>query len=158
MSAPELPDVPAGDIMTPAQPALDAMMEGVTAGPWVAEHDDDTGMPRVYTYTGGGPVSLIACVGNVFLRDNAPVENEANARFIAAARELVPALAAEVRAQRETIAGLDARVEALTGALHAAPNPSKFGAGIAEYQRLAEALQDWRQDHVCPALSKGDTP
>jgi hypothetical protein len=43
-------------------------------------------------------------------------EAAANARFIAAARELVPALAAEVRAQRETIAGLTARVEALMGA------------------------------------------
>jgi hypothetical protein len=171
--------------MTPAQPALDAMMEGVTAGPWSASPVD----PRRICDHRGLSVARAHLLGNYGTIEEAA----ANAAFIAAARELVPALAAKVRAQRETIAGLtaerdearrdsalkhdwrianqrteiarlhgviaglEARVEALTGALHAAPNPSKFGAGIAEYQRLAEALQDWRQDHVRAAIS-GDTP
>jgi hypothetical protein len=108
--------------MTPAQPALDAMMEGVTPGPWL------------------DPITLEWLVEPKRL-----LSNTEDARFIAAARELVPALAAEVSAQRETIknlrqmernvqavrefehqraekalaaiAGLKTRVEALTGAL-----------------------------------------
>jgi hypothetical protein len=65
--------------MTPAQPALDAMMEG-----------DD--------------LAERATGRAAFLRDRGEVKTP----------DLLAALAAEVRAQRETIAGLEARVEALT--------------------------------------------
>lgn len=105
--------------MSPAD--LDAMMEGVTAllenvtpGPWRLGSWGD----NVFG-TGPNDEWLLICR---IKRDDAPVNESrdgADARFIAASRELVPALAAEVRAQRETIAGLEARVEALTRAAQA---------------------------------------
>jgi hypothetical protein len=93
--------------MTPAQTALDAMMEGVTAGPWCVYSEPEVGLPA----------SLFA--GKIMDGTFHPLEplTASDMAFIAAARELVPALAAEVRAQRETIAGLEARVGAMTGAL-----------------------------------------
>jgi hypothetical protein len=108
--------------MTPAQPALDEMMEGVTAGPWSASPVD----PRRICDHRGLSVARAHLLGNYGTIEEAA----ANAAFIAAARELVPALAAEVRAQRETIAGLTARVEALTA--HIAANCRICnGTGIA---------------------------
>jgi hypothetical protein len=72
--------------VTPAQTALDAIMEGVTAA-----------------------VERLA---------NTPMQMSVVEWQAVSSQLLAPlALAAEVRAQRETIAGLTARVEALTGAL-----------------------------------------
>jgi hypothetical protein len=156
--------------MTPAQPALDAMMEGVRE---LRDFLNGDGQMRGksfgdrnavgHAFWWRGQLYRLDQVMDAVLTLAAEVRTlQACNRGLVRLNEATEARAikaeTEVRAQRETIAGLDARVEALTGALHAAPNPSKFGAGIAEYQRLAEALQDWRQDHVCPALSKGDTP
>jgi hypothetical protein len=88
--------------MTPAQPALDAMME-------LTNQFDLIGRLRArdkskHGYYGHPPYNR---------------DGEEAARVLEAARELVPVLAAEVRAQRETIAGLTARVEAMTRALTA---------------------------------------
>jgi hypothetical protein len=75
--------------MTPAQPALDAMMEGVTRYFLSDPYDAATMQPELPPFSLG--------------------------EWVAATD--YNALAAEVRAQRETIAGLTARVEALTVAL-----------------------------------------
>jgi hypothetical protein len=122
--------------MTPAQPALDAMMEGVTAllenvtpGPWSyrPREYDDWGVVRAPEANGRHP--MICQARNPERLDDEVLSEHRisgidpwgpNARFIAAARELVPALVAEVRAQGETIAGLEKRVEALTGLLRLA--------------------------------------
>jgi hypothetical protein len=99
--------------MTPAQPALDAMMEGVTAllenvtpGPWSWNGDPVQGA-SLFGLAGQAVISYAGYEGMWFSVYDVEAD-AANARFIAAARELVPALAAEVRAQRETIAGLTA--------------------------------------------------
>lgn len=88
--------------------AVDAMMEGVTAGPWVRNTQNS-----VCSQIDGEHHAI--CTDQFCYAP--PTEKEANARFIAAARELVPALAAEVRVQQATIAALEKRVELLTGAL-----------------------------------------
>jgi hypothetical protein len=150
--------------MTPAQPALDEMMEGVTAGPWSASPVD----PRRICDHRGLSVARAHLLGNYGTIEEAA----ANAAFIAAARELVPALAAEVRAQRETIAGLEARVEALTGALTAVadgdvPRPVKEPwSGLdtpSKHDICPHDLPMWQdcpgciEDFARLALS-GDTP
>lgn len=48
----------------------------------------------------------------------------------------------------------DETLDAVERALLAAPIPSKFGNGLGEYNRLAEAVDDWRTDHVRPALAR----
>jgi hypothetical protein len=90
--------------MTPAQPALDAMMEGVTA-------------LQKAVRDGWEHAGTLPAKSAVKVRPEDWHRIRYCADDLAAARDLVPALAAEVRAQRETIAGLTARVEALTGAL-----------------------------------------
>jgi hypothetical protein len=75
--------------MTPAQPALDAMMEGVTRYFLSDPYDAATMQPELPPFSLG--------------------------EWVAATD--YDALAAEVSEQRETIAGLDARVEALTECL-----------------------------------------
>jgi hypothetical protein len=150
--------------MTPAQPALDAMMEGVTAllenvtpGPWAWDGDPVKGA-NLFGLAGQAVISYAGYEGMWFSVYDAETD-AANARFIAAARELVPALAAEVRAlqhdndalreaanaeaqenetQRETIAGLTARVEALT----------------AEKDQLEQDLSDMR-DNAESAYRRG---
>jgi hypothetical protein len=92
--------------MTPAQPALDAMMEGVTVQFRQAPRPHRSGeavLDVVYADPG---------THGFYYRDRKPDSVAAFVRM-----DHVAALAAEVRAQRETIAGLTARVEALTGAL-----------------------------------------
>jgi hypothetical protein len=75
--------------MTPAQPALDAMMEGVTRYFLSDPYDAATMQPELPPFSLG--------------------------EWVAATD--YNALAAEVRAQRETIAGLTARLEAMTKVL-----------------------------------------
>jgi hypothetical protein len=181
--------------MTPAQPALDAMMEGVTAllenvtpGPWSWNGDPVQGA-SLFGLAGQAVISYAGYEGMWFSVYDVEAD-AANARFIAAARELVPALAAEVRAQRETIAGLTAvrdmlgewwakekaraeaaeatiagltaRVEALTGALQEA----LYGLSWAKAQiASADAAQkmpprehppiDRARASVSAALTKG---
>jgi hypothetical protein len=90
--------------MTPAQPALDAMMEGVTA-------------LQKAVRDGWEHAGTLPAKSAVKVRPEDWHRIRYCADDLAAARELVPALAAEARAQRETIAGLTARVEKLTEAL-----------------------------------------
>lgn len=102
--------------------AIAALLDGVTPGPWRVEHettliwghcdqDDDT-------YRGMGyPVSecRITPVSS-WARGPDADAGEANARFIAAARELVPALAAEIAhltAERDRLVMALAETEAL---------------------------------------------
>lgn len=80
--------------------AIAKLLEGVTPGSWYASDGDGGVADTVFsTHT---PFCLIA-----------EAECEANARFIAAARELVPALAARV-------ADLETQVADLSGAIDAA--------------------------------------
>ncbi len=39
-------------------------------------------------------------------------------------------------------------------ALMSAPIPSKFGAGLGEYVRLAEEIHRWKGDLLLPALAR----
>jgi hypothetical protein len=91
--------VPDRNPMTPAQPALDAMMEGVTATSEEGKATD--GAWNVYKGWRWHfmDADAVAAYGPWYRAED------------------YDALAAEVRAQRETIAGLTARVEALTRAL-----------------------------------------
>jgi hypothetical protein len=105
--------------MTPAQPALDAMMEGVTAQFRQAPRPHRSGevvLDVVFADPG---------THGFYYRDRKPDSVAAFVRM-----DHVAALAAEVRAQRETIAGLEARVEALRSVLkHIAKTwPDDFAA------------------------------
>ena len=66
--------------------AVTALLEGVTPGHWVTDEESEG--------HGWGVSWRIVQSGN-WLNDIAEMVNEQDARFIAAARELVPALAAE---------------------------------------------------------------
>lgn len=126
--------------MSPAD--LDAMMEGVTAllenvtpGPWRLGSWGD----NVFG-TGPNDEWLLICR---IKRDDAPVNESrdgADARFIAASRELVPALAAEVRAQREAKDGAYLERNKLVALL-----ASLYPSGIKR-----TAIEGWSADwHGC---------
>jgi len=70
--------------------AVAALLEGVTPGPWLAEKYKDS--------IGGESIRVVSADGDLVC-DNEPyyphAVTEPNARVIAAARDLVPALAAE---------------------------------------------------------------
>jgi hypothetical protein len=87
----------------PAQPALDAMMEGVRE---LRDFLNGDGQMRGKSFGDRNAVGhAFWWRGQLYRLDQV--------------MGLVPALAAEVREQRETIAGLTARVEAMTRALTA---------------------------------------
>lgn len=121
---------------TPA--AIAALLDGVTPGPWESSADNGpppfNERPRVYSNPTKSNLgaTLIAEVGNLTLDQD---EWEANARFIAAARDLVPALASErdkLRAWADKNgADVDAAVAERTEEL------------TAERDRLADELKAW---------------
>ena len=105
------------DLIDRARKAL----EGTTEGPWSVEYEDGD----VYVYSDGSPGFLVARA--------VPIpsgEHDANARFIAAARSLVPDLIARVEELEDAISGRTfsvdegrewkARAEAAEKALHTA--------------------------------------
>lgn len=110
--------------MTPAD--LDAMMEGVTAGPWWTDGRYDgtqMGVAIIAARTDAGPLpgnptrGLVAWSSAILNTEARTCE--ANARFIAAARELVPALAADLAAARAALAKAQGEVKRLRGAINA---------------------------------------
>lgn len=73
------------DMIDTSTKAVKALMDGVTEGPWVFGHDpEDASNPKISIHLPGGEY-YIAQVDEGH-------EQEANARFITAARDLVPAL------------------------------------------------------------------
>jgi hypothetical protein len=105
--------VPDRNPMTPAQPALDAMMEGVWAVCAIAEKGNQIG----YRMVQANARTKEEAVGAGLARFQKEYPGHSFSSVEAMPIAMPSALAAEVRAQRETIAGLEARVEALTGAL-----------------------------------------
>jgi hypothetical protein len=124
--------------MTPAQPALDAMMEGPLPCPFCGEKprvmaNDDTFVIECETVNcPASPISSGDLVIDAY-----------KATFAWNRRS--DALAADVRAQRETIAVLTARVEALTGVLKGSARAADF------YERVISSSEDEQiavgQDH-----------
>jgi hypothetical protein len=130
--------------MTPAQPALDAMMEGVRE---LRDFLNGDGQMRGKSFGDRNAVGhAFWWRGQLYRLDQV--------------MEAVPPLAAEVRAQRETIAGLEARVEALTGALlqiadrHIPDQPAAYGGDEAEWA----ARQHTELRRIARLAISGDTP
>lgn len=99
-----------------------AAMDGVTPGPWSdkgTKHEDwsvDTGGDNSYCFVGpkGKRPVCIPIVDSSFGKDGIL---DANTRFIAAARQLVPDLMAALQAQAQQIAGLTAERDRFEAAL-----------------------------------------
>ena len=72
--------------------AVAKMLEGVTPGPWV--HDPEEAR-QFHIYSDDATGSIVATATGFQYAPRKPAEKLANARFIAWAREAVPALAAE---------------------------------------------------------------
>ena len=114
------------------------MLEGVTPGPW--EHDPIEGY-QFNIYSDDATGSILATTTGFQYAPRKPAEKLANARFIAYAREAVPALAArlaEVEAERDTTRGalMNAGI-----ALHTAKREAKDAeAANAKLREAAEAL------------------
>lgn len=85
--------------------AVERLLDGVTPGPWAAGRGDMQtyidGVPSKWIYAGEQYVAVAS--GKI---NGSWGEVMANARFIAAARDLVPALAAEAAALRDEVARL----------------------------------------------------
>ena len=108
--------------------AIAALMDGVTEGPWDLRTLENFGW-NVVSYKGGNKFDIVRV---------AKSSDEANARFIAAARDLVPALAAEnekLRAVIKFLQDLDAISVAAVLEL-----TDERDALTAEVARLKEAL------------------
>lgn len=117
--------------------AVTAFLEGVTPGPWVTVEESEG--------HGWGVSWRIVQSGN-WLNDIAEMVNEQDARFIAAARELVPALLAErdriaaqvVQLQRE----LDAAIAALDRVRAEGMREANTAHAKAEMAELCEWLAE----------------
>lgn len=90
--------------------AVDRLLDGVTPGPWYSEKEDPNDGPEDVVTAGDYYVASLH-----YLRGMD--EPAANASFIAAARELVPALAAERDAQTARADAAEAEVSRLKKAL-----------------------------------------
>jgi hypothetical protein len=99
--------------MTPAQPALDAMMEGVWAVCALAEKGNKIG----YRIVQASARTKEEAAGAGLARFQKEYPGHSFSSVEAMPIAMPSALAAEVRAQRETIAGLTARLEAMTKVL-----------------------------------------
>lgn len=86
--------------------AVERLLDGVTPGPWYSEKEDPNDGPEDVVTAGDYYVASLH-----YLRGMD--EPAANARFIAAARELVPALATERNAQAARADAAEAREKAL---------------------------------------------
>lgn len=90
--------------------AIAALMDGVTPGPWCA------GAHRWPTQVGCCPLVGQPFSAHHHLRNVAAANTEADIRFIAASRELVPALSAErdaLRAEVERLRAIMSRAHAV---------------------------------------------
>lgn len=107
------------DIDTSAA-ATAALLDGVTEGPWTIPEKYISEVERA----DGKTISSCwyeSCIGTTInlhdVADCSLEESAANARFIAAARQLVPALAAENAALTDRAEQAEARIAELEGAL-----------------------------------------
>jgi len=114
--------------------AVTALMDGVTEGPWYLSSGHMQSNGQLYWQV---ETAYDAVVNNQFCW--AQGDHGANARFIAAARQLVPALVAERDAADQRAAALLARVAALEADCAAARNAAAENYARAE---KAEAERD----------------
>jgi len=123
--------------------AVAALLDGVTPGPWEFDNNEGYGADNIWSprQEDKARVDLVAqAIGDC-------AESEANARFIAAARDLVPALAAERDALRARVAELEVEREAH----HANPADFRYWEGRYRDEKarvaiLAELIEAMLED------------
>ena len=88
--------------------AIAALLDGVTEGPWAADVSDPSDVVVWAETPAKSTDEFVANIGRRVQRVSIAFDiDAANARFIAAARELVPALAAENAALKAEVARLE---------------------------------------------------
>jgi hypothetical protein len=113
-------------------PAIRKLLEGVTQGPWEEIPQHGAGPIIAHPYETGSQMNPrgLRLVCHVLARGNSLKQDEANARFIASTRTLVPQLCDEVERLMAAVAGKNRLL------------PSLIAEGIAierERAELAEA-------------------
>ncbi len=142
---------------TPTSPeAIAALLDGVTDGPWVWKRAKIGGDCAI------GPIGIVMAESFADIRKAGECANDeaaANARFIAAARDLVPALAAE----RDALAARLAEVEVYGDKTYAALHGHRCRADDAEAERdtaLAQVAVVYDVEAVACAIysARGSAP
>lgn len=119
--------------------AVEALLDGVTDGPWAAEHIKYNSGYRTTIYPEMDPLNAIAIAHwhSVKTETGEKTDRQENARFIAASRELVPALLAERDALQAKLAkavGAMAKAHAIMRECgwHLAPAAEPESDGVLE--------------------------
>lgn len=164
--------------MTASDEAKKAL-EGVTPGPWGRVKSDvyPEGECDSWITIGQQNFDAVALIVNEHIKDDA--ELEANARFIAWAREGVPALLAEIAAMQARAEAAELREKSLLEGneinrkalvQHNAKHAAEIAAKDAEIARLREAMapfdrmagamfaRNWNKDGVAISFVEKDGP
>lgn len=132
--------------------AVERLLDGVTPGPWVTVKSDvyPEGECDSWVTIGRQNFDAVALIVNEHIKDDP--ELKANANFIAAARELVPALLARAEAAEAA----EARIEALTAERDALKAALNFMRGCIIHARteLAQSSQDMSAIRAERALAR----
>lgn len=129
--------------------AVNALLDGVTAGPWYSDDDQLPYENKVRIWSAPDEIAIAEIMEGELLQDEA----KANAHFIAAARELVPALLAErdaaiaraERAEAERDAAIRAALDMAAGAAQSEADAANRDADDARQRGFGEAASNIRQ-------------